>query len=98
MSQLVRVCGLTGVPVPLSFSVDRPRGRSRSVSTNPPARLWDREDGDGDLDLIVHVETAQLALTRADTEAVLIGRTIDGVAIEGHDAVRIVARKAGQAK
>jgi hypothetical protein len=55
-------------------------------------------DGDGDLDLVVHVEVAQLVLTSEDTEAVLSGETIDGVAIEGRDTVRIVPRKAGKAK
>jgi len=55
-------------------------------------------DGDGDLDLVVHVETARLGLTGADTEAVLTARTLEGVAIEGRDTVTIVPRRAGRGK
>ena len=45
-------------------------------------------DGDGLLDLVVHVSTEALELSETDTEAVLEGKTIDGMAIEG--AVRSI--------
>ncbi len=47
-------------------------------------------DGDGLLDIVVHVETAQLQLSDTDTEAVLNGTTFDGLAVQGTDTVRIV--------
>ena len=40
-------------------------------------------DGDGLLDIVVHVETAQLQLSETDTEAVLNGTTFDGLAVQG---------------
>ena len=40
-------------------------------------------NGDGLLDLVVHVETDGLALTEGVTEAVLEGETFDGVSIRG---------------
>ena len=45
---------------------------------------------DGLLDLLVHVETEALELSPEDTEAVLLGRTYDGLHITGTDSVRIV--------
>jgi len=47
-------------------------------------------NGDGRLDLIVHVATSDLQITTADTEALLEGLTFGGVPIRGTDAVRIV--------
>lgn len=47
-------------------------------------------DGDGRLDLIVHVDTAALELTRDDNVAVLEGQTWAGQSIRGTDSVRIV--------
>jgi hypothetical protein len=47
-------------------------------------------DGDGDLDLIVHVETEFLELVLSDEAAVLTGQTYDGDPIGGSDTVRIV--------
>jgi hypothetical protein len=47
-------------------------------------------NGDGLLDLIVHVETTALELSESNTEAVLEGQTFDGQKIRGIDAVRIV--------
>jgi Tol biopolymer transport system component len=47
-------------------------------------------DGDGLLDLIVHVDTTALQLSSGDTEAILEGQTYDGVSIRGVDTVRIV--------
>lgn len=47
-------------------------------------------NGDGLLDLVVHVSTGALQLSSSDTEAVLEGKTFDGVPIIGTDSVRIV--------
>lgn len=47
-------------------------------------------NGDGLVDLVVHVATSTLKLTTQDTEAVLQGRTYAGLAIAGTDTVNIV--------
>jgi probable HAF family extracellular repeat protein len=47
-------------------------------------------NGDGRLDLVVHVVTEALELSATDTEAVLVGETYDGIHIVGVDSVRIV--------
>jgi len=47
-------------------------------------------DGDGLLDIVVHVDTSSLLLSSGDTEAILEGETFDGVRIRGTDSVRIV--------
>lgn len=46
-------------------------------------------NGDGLLDLIVHVQTEALQLSETDTEAVLTGRTFAGQAIRGSNSVRV---------
>ena len=47
-------------------------------------------NGDGLMDLVVHVETAALRLTDHGTEAVLDGKTFDGTPIRGTDTIRVV--------
>ncbi len=47
-------------------------------------------NGDGLLDLVVHVNIDALALTEGDTEARLSGKTFSGVPVRGSDSVRIV--------
>ena len=47
-------------------------------------------NSDGLLDLVVHVETAGLALTAGETTATLEGVTIDGFPIVGTDSVRVI--------
>ena len=47
-------------------------------------------DGDGLLDLVVHVNTEALALSDVDTEAVLEGQTSSGLPFRGVDTVKIV--------
>lgn len=47
-------------------------------------------NGDGLLDLVVHVSTEALALSATDTQASLHGVTSDGKVIAGTDSVRIV--------
>ncbi len=48
-------------------------------------------NGDGLLDLVVHVETEALQLTETDAQAELLGETFDGVSIQGFDTIRVVA-------
>lgn len=45
-------------------------------------------DGDHDLDLLLHFRTTETGITPDDTQACLIGKTSDGVTIEGCDTVR----------
>ena len=47
-------------------------------------------DTDGDNDLILHFRTQDTGIAVGDTEACLTGQTLDGVEIEGCDAVRVV--------
>jgi hypothetical protein len=47
-------------------------------------------NGDGLLDLVVHVSTEGLQLTGTDTQAILTGLTFSGQQIQGSDSVRIV--------
>lgn len=47
-------------------------------------------NGDGFLDLVVHVSTSALQLSETRTEAVLEGKTFDGTPIRGTDTVRVV--------
>jgi hypothetical protein len=47
-------------------------------------------NGDGLLDILVHINTSAFELTDSDTEAVLKGKTFDGVRIRGVDTIRIV--------
>ena len=51
-------------------------------------------DGDGDLDLVVHFDRAQLVangdLTTATTSLVLVATLIDGRLVEGRDDVRVI--------
>lgn len=47
-------------------------------------------NGDGRLDLVVHVNTETLQLTNIDTEAVVNAITFDGRFIRGSDSIRVV--------
>ncbi len=47
-------------------------------------------NGDGRLDMIVHVTTSAFQLTTTDTAAMLKGKTTGGVSIKGADTVRVV--------
>ena len=47
-------------------------------------------NGDGLLDLVVHIDTEGLSLTEGDEEAVLTGQTFSAATIQGSDLVRVV--------
>jgi hypothetical protein len=47
-------------------------------------------NGDGLLDLVVHVSTDALQLSETDTQAVLTGETFSGQLIQGSDSIRVV--------
>lgn len=55
----------------------------------PMASLEDA-NGDGLLDLVVHVEAGSLQIAPGATEAVLRGNTYDGAAIQGTDSIEVI--------
>jgi hypothetical protein len=55
----------------------------------PMASLEDA-NGDGLLDLVVHVEAGSLQIPPGATEAVLKGNTYDGAAIQGTDSIEVI--------
>ncbi len=62
----------------------KPKGNGTPVASSEDV------DGDGPLDLVVHVQTQALELNETDEEAVLEGETSDGLRISGVDTVRVV--------
>lgn len=77
---------------PLTVSLAGAEVRLRGRGT--PMSAFEDVDGDGLLDLVLHVETEGLELTGTDVQAALSGLTFDGLEIRGVDTVRIV-REAG---
>ena len=55
-----------------------------------PQASFEDVDGDGLLDMVVHVETSAFDLTEGDTEAELTALLLDGTPIVGWDTVRII--------
>jgi len=55
-----------------------------------PQASYEDVNGDGFMDLIVHVSTESLVVSEGDTEAILTGMTYDGIPISGKDSIRIV--------
>jgi len=55
-----------------------------------PMSSFEDINGDGLLDIVVHVDTTALELSEGDKEAVLEGETLDGEKIRGVDTVRII--------
>jgi hypothetical protein len=55
-----------------------------------PMASFQDVNGDGRLDLVVHVTTSAFQLTVSDTIAVLKGKTNGGVSIKGTDTIRVV--------
>jgi hypothetical protein len=56
-----------------------------------PMASFEDVDGDGLLDLVVHVSTEALELSDGDTEVVLEGKTFGGMSIQGTDSVRVIS-------
>lgn len=77
-----------GTVDPLTIALAGASVKLRGKGT-PMASLED-VNGDGLLDLVVHVETESLQLSEGDTQATLDAQTFDGTAIRGTDSVRIV--------
>ncbi len=63
-------------------------GRERSLAFCN--RNGEDVNGDGRLDLVCHFNTTETGLKTGDTQAVLMGRTVQNGLIEGSDEVRIV--------
>jgi hypothetical protein len=55
-----------------------------------PMSSFEDINGDGLIDIIVHISTEALQLNDADTKAVLEGKTYSGLQIMGVDSVRII--------
>jgi len=55
---------------------------------------WTMEDvdGDGDTDMLFHFKTQDLNLDGDSIEAILTGKTTDGISIEGTDTVNIIPK------
>ena len=55
-----------------------------------PMASFQDVNGDGLLDVVVHVSTETLQLSDTDTAAVLRGKTSDGRVVKGTDSIRVV--------
>ena len=73
---------------PASITLENAAVRLRGNGT--PMAVLEDVNGDGRLDLLVHVTTQALSLTDGDAEATLTGRTLSGEPIRGSDAVRVI--------
>ena len=56
-----------------------------------PMASFQDVNGDGLVDLVVHVSTEALELSESDTQVELKGKTFGGAGIEGRDSARIIA-------
>jgi hypothetical protein len=73
---------------PLTVTLADAKAKLKGKGT-PVASLQD-VNGDGFLDLVVHVSTSALVLNANDTEATVQGTTMGGDSFSGKDSVRIV--------
>ncbi len=74
---------------PLTVTLAEAQTRLRGRGT-PMASVED-VNGDGLLDLVVHVETEALQLTETDAQAEFSAKTFDGASIQRFDSIRVVA-------
>lgn len=86
---------------PFRVSSQEERAATLSPTRIPPANLVERDcteahgkghlsdvDKDGDLDLLLHYETAQTGIDPGDTQACLTGDTFGGASITGCDSIK----------
>jgi len=73
---------------PLSIALASASVKLKGKGT--PMTSFQDVNGDGRLDLVVHVTTESLQLSATDTQAILNGRTFDGQRLRGTDSVRVV--------
>jgi len=73
---------------PLTVSLAGASAKLKGKGT--PMVSFEDVNGDALLDLVVHVDTQALALTDADTKAILEGQTTSGMAIMGSDSISVV--------
>jgi len=64
--------------------------------TGSPTRHEEDVDGDGDIDLLLHFSLGETELTCDSREGTISGRTFEGAALQGTDAVRMVVGSGGQ--
>ncbi len=72
------------------LSVTHASAPVRLKGKGTPMASFQDVNGDGLVDLVVHVETEALEVTATDTIAVLDGQTFGGIVIRGTDSVRVV--------
>lgn len=74
--------------------MDRPSLTFGATGDEPSLAFCDASavdvNADALADLVCHFETPASGFTAADTRGTLKGRTVDGVQIVGHDAVRVI--------
>ncbi|MCH8978792.1 MAG: hypothetical protein IH945_06060 [Armatimonadetes bacterium] len=68
----------------MAGSTVRVRGKGKPMASEEDV------NGDGLLDLVVHVDTLAFDLSAVDTEATLSALLFDGTEITGSDSIRIV--------
>ena len=70
--------------VTLASATPALKGKERLMATTSDV------DGDGFIDLLLHMEIEALYLEDSDTAAIVEGRTMDGVAFRGADTLRVL--------
>ena len=73
---------------PLSITLASAPGKLKGKGK--PMTSTQDVNGDGRLDLVVHVETEALQLSETSQQAILKGKTSAGVKIRGSDSVRVI--------
>ena len=64
-------------------------GPNQAIETHNKGHMED-VDNDGDTDLVLHFKTKEVGIQNTDTQVCLTGATLNGIPIQGCDAVRII--------